>query len=521
MDKINALSKKGAEIQKDLSDEIAICECTGEFTLPDYLPEIRKIIKIDSKAIPSGKFIGGSKAEFAGIVAYTVIYSDSDGKLAATSLSSEYEFSSNLPQNEISDMAVVACTGIENTVCRLSGPRKLTLRSTLKSRIHIYARCVVNEITDDSANLESLTENVLTCRTICAASEEFNLLDEYEIDGISSDSLHVNYVLAELLVREARCGSDCINCRGDALIKCNCSCEDGEPFTVTKKIPFERSLNADGAMNSDSCISYGRCNSASVSISENGAGGSILNFDISAELEGECVRNENTGIICDLYSTEYECSAVYKDVAFIESLGTAMGNYSIDAQRPKTEDEFDVSSIIDSFGKAEVKEVFQKDGRVYVVGECKIELLTSSSHGDICEYSNSPLVIPFKIEPDLRITSDSARFDCHAELVSSRGRLDGSTIGADAEVFVTLRATKTVTKRLIDNVTLNEGEKKEKCADKITVVYPESSDTLFSIAKKYKVGYKELAELNGLPEGSIDAPAEKCSLNGVKLLLIP
>ena len=44
---------------------------------------IRKIIKIDTKAIPSGKFIGGSKAEFAGIVAYTVIYSDSDGKLAA------------------------------------------------------------------------------------------------------------------------------------------------------------------------------------------------------------------------------------------------------------------------------------------------------------------------------------------------------------------------------------------------------------------------------------------------------
>lgn len=521
MDKINALSKKGAEIQKDLADETAVCECTGEFTLPDYLPEIRKIIKIDTKAIPSGKFIGGSKAEFAGIVAYTVIYSDSDGKLAATSLSSEYEFSANLPQSEITDMAVVACTDIENTVCRLSGPRKLTLRSTLKSKIHIYAKCVVNEIADDSARLESLTENILTCHTVCAASEEFNLSDVYDIDGISSDSVHVNYVQAELLVREARCGTDCIICRGDALIKCNCSCEDGEPFTVTKKIPFDRSLNADGAISGDCCISYGRCTSASASVSENGTGGSVLNLDISAELEGECVRNENTSIICDLYSTECESSASYKDVAFTESLGAAIGNYSIDAQRPKTEEEFAVSSIIDSFGKAEVKEILQKDGRVYVVGECKIDLITSTPCGDLCEYSSSCVVIPFKIESDLRINSDNASFDCHAELVSSRGRLDSSTIGADAEVFIALRAAKTVTKRLIDNVTLNEGEKKEKCTDKITVVYPENTDTLFGIAKKYKVGYRELAALNELPESAISAPAEKASLNGVKLLLIP
>ena len=521
MDKINALLEKGAEIQKDLAGETAICECTGEFTLPDYLPEIRKIIKIDSKAIPSGKFIGGSKAEFAGIVAYTVIYSDADGKLAATSLSSEYEFSSNLPKNEIADMAVVADTGIENTVCRLSGPRKLTLRSTLKSKIHIYAKCVANEISDESARLESLTENILTSHTVCADSEEFELSEVYNVEGISPDTLRVNYVQAELLVREARAGIGCIVCRGDVLIKCNCSCEDGEPFTVMKKSPFERSLNAENALSSDSCIAYGRCNSVSASVSDNGSGGTSLDFNISAELEGECVRNEETSIICDLYSTECESSAVYKEIVFTESLGTAMGNFSIDAVRPKTEDESAVSSIIDSFGKAEVKDIIQRDGRVCIVGECKIDLLTSSCNGEVCEYSSSPVLIPFKVEPDLRINSENVSFDCHIELVSSRGRLDSSQIGADAEIFVALRAAKSVTKQLIDKVTLNESEKKEKCADKITVVYPESTDTLFGIAKRYKVPYRELASLNELPEASINAPNERHSIEGVTLLLIP
>ena len=521
MDKINALSQKGAEIQKDLAGETAVCECTGEFTLPDYLPEIRKIIKIDSKAIPSGKFIGGSKAEFAGIVAYTVIYSDSDGKLAATSLSSEYEFSTPISQSENSDMAIAADTCIENTVCRLSGPRKLTLRSTLKSKIHIYAQSSISELSDDLSQLETLTESILTSNTICAKCEEFNLSDSYNVDGISAESLRANYVHAELFVREARALSDCVNCRGDAIIKCNCVCDDGEPFTVIKKIPFEKTLNAQNALNSDCCIAYGRCNAVSVSISENGSGGACLNFDVTAELEGECVRNENTSIICDIYSTECECSAIYKDVTFTESLGTAMGNYSLDATRAKTEEEYAISSIIDSYGKAEIKEIIQKDNRVYIVGECKVDLLTSSFNGDVCEYSSSYIIIPFKIEPDLRINSENASFDCHIELISSRGRIDSSTIGADAEIFIAMRATRTVTKKLIDKVTLNENEKKQKCADQITVVYPESTDTLFGIAKKYKVPYRELAELNELPEASINAPNERSSIENVKLLLIP
>ena len=521
MDKINALSGRGAEIQKDIAGETTVCECTGEFTLPDYLPEIRKIIKIDSKAIPSGKFLGGSKAEFAGIVAYTVIYSDADGKLASTSLSSEYEFSTSLPQGENTDIAIVADTEIENTVCRLSGPRKLSLRSTLKSKIHMYAERVVSELSDDGEGLESLTENILSSRTLCAESEEFDLSEIYSVDGISPDALRVNYVSAELLVREARAGVDCIVCRGDVLIKCNCSCDNGEPFTVSKKIPFENTLRVENALSSDNCIAYGRCNSASVSVSENGSGNACLNFDISAQLEGECVRNEVSGIICDIYSTEYDSTAVYKEISFKESLGCAMGNYSVDALRPKTEEESAVSFVIDSFGRADIKEIIQKDGRIYVMGECKIDLITGAYNGESCEYSSSAVTIPFKIEPDIRINSENANFDCHIELVCSRGRLDSSTIGADAEIFIALRVAKTVTKKLIDKVTLNENEKKEKCDDKITVVYPEKSDTLFGIAKKYRVPYRELAALNELPESSINVPDEKASIEGVKLLLIP
>ena len=145
MDKINTPSGK-ANIQGDYAGGLIYCDCTGEFVLPDYLPEIRKIIRIDAKAIPSGKFIGSQKAEFAGIVAYTVIYAGAEGELSSTSLSSDYEFSCNLPSSSEGDFAIVADTSVDNTVCRLFGPRKLSLRSTLKSRTHVYARNKISEL---------------------------------------------------------------------------------------------------------------------------------------------------------------------------------------------------------------------------------------------------------------------------------------------------------------------------------------------------------------------------------------
>ena len=238
MDKTNVFSQGGANIQSDLSGENVFCECTGEFTLPDYLPEIRKIIRIDGKAIPSGKFLSSSKAEFAGIVAYTIIYSCAEGELASCSLSCDYEFSCNIPSNDLGDLSIIVDTELDNTVCRLSGPRKLSLRSSIKNKVHIYANSSIKEISDDMLHIEKLSENVLSSVTKCGGSGEFYLSDSTNIDNASSEELRASYIRAKILVREARASANSILCRGDVLLKCLCTLGGAEPITVSRKIPF-------------------------------------------------------------------------------------------------------------------------------------------------------------------------------------------------------------------------------------------------------------------------------------------
>ena len=51
-------------IETDTLREQVTTECTVEHTLPDYMPEIRRIRRIDARVIPSGKYVGDGEWSF-------------------------------------------------------------------------------------------------------------------------------------------------------------------------------------------------------------------------------------------------------------------------------------------------------------------------------------------------------------------------------------------------------------------------------------------------------------------------
>ena len=55
--------------QRDLNTDIS-----EDVTLPDYLPEIRKVLYVRESALPPAKFISGGKVDVSGVIDYTLIY---------------------------------------------------------------------------------------------------------------------------------------------------------------------------------------------------------------------------------------------------------------------------------------------------------------------------------------------------------------------------------------------------------------------------------------------------------------
>ena len=518
---LDAQKKVGKSIQKDLAGDFIYCEAQGDFTLPDYLPEIRKIIRIDSTVIPSGRFIGNGKAELAGSVAYNVIYSDAEGKLCATSLSSDYELSVPIGA-DCGELSVSVDSIAENTQCRLSGPRKLSLRTAVKSRVHVYTVAPCAQIVDEELyDLQTLECPVRTMLTKCAQPSELSLCETASIDGYTQDSVRANYSTADIVLREARLCPDGVVCRGEAIVKCNISPVDsGEPFTLSKKIPFEQTLSVDTS-GMKGCLTYGRCTYLRCSVVPNGERCELA-IELGAELWSECVGNSEISMMRDAYSTEYDSHATYKTETFSELVGVSMGNYTLDSSRKLTQEETAIISVIDTKGSIEIKSVTEKDKKAVVSGECKIEALTASkkSDGEGVEYGNSEIIFPFKLETDLRTPDCHIDYEPHASIAMTRARLDADNLCADAEIFLTLKASRKEQYKLLDSIHLDTEEKRARPAAIVTVAYVEDGDTLFSLAKRYGVDYGVLAEENGIPESLAATPDEISTLDGIRHLII-
>jgi len=99
-------------------------EVSEDFVLPDYMPEVSRVLRLEYRAIPEGKYVGAGNLEFSGAVAYTVIYASGDSDICSVSLSSSYENKCEIP-SDARDIRVA--TAIERAFCRLLGPRNLSV----------------------------------------------------------------------------------------------------------------------------------------------------------------------------------------------------------------------------------------------------------------------------------------------------------------------------------------------------------------------------------------------------------
>ena len=97
-------------------------ESGGEFVLPDYLPKVQKVLRLEANVLPPAKYMSGSEAQMSGSVLHSLIYLGEDGETSATVLPSKYEFS--IPTAGLASPEVEASVLVDSLTYRLSAPRK-------------------------------------------------------------------------------------------------------------------------------------------------------------------------------------------------------------------------------------------------------------------------------------------------------------------------------------------------------------------------------------------------------------
>ena len=494
-----------------------LCECAGDYTLPDYMPEIAKMMICTPRLVPAGKYIGSERAEFSGSVVYSVVYTGEDGEPFYTMLTGDYEYSVPLgdaassPRIEIFDDPV-----IESVSVRASGPRRISVRTRISVSPSIIYECesAPRSFYDDSdMKYQTLTSQLSSTEQGHFDSGEFMVEEAFRLDT-SPDAEFVgcegNACIGEITV-----AGGSVRCRGEA--ECRIVYYDIDRgrrklMMEKKKFRFEREIPLGTLRETSGYRAYAKVISCDMSRTESGD----MLCEMSVCVSGDYTMSRGREFLRDVYSCTHACEAEYERSSYRKDVLCKNANFSYHGQAQLPSSISRDGYVSYSCATVKVTECGVSDGGALVCGDITVECLVGCDGEGECEYAICPIRIPFKCELPVSNLAEQYDMRVHCDVVGVRTRVDGENVVADAELYLSMFVTGEDFVRCVCSIE-DSGECESKVRDGILVYYPDKDETLWSVAKKYRVPISSVAKNNGISEFSPDSPS---SLDGAGALII-
>lgn len=472
-------------------DYTAMTECQAEVTMPDYYPEVRRVVAAFAEALPDSKFLSEGKLEYGGTVSFSVLYIGDDGSLCCVPYSGEYSDSIKLPGEIEGGASLKIVAGTENLQCRVTAPRKLSLKTRVRTSVvsdgREYYEFSVKSPTGEKCSRDSLE---ILCKTEKTVFERWACTTG-SCSGTIPDTGEIKPVMCSgsICIASVTPARDEVRVTGSAEICCIVLNENGVYSTVRGSIPFEETVTVDGVRETDIAAAFGRAASVSIS-SDGGVTGAQAEYDIDIVV---CRQAEVT-VTDDVYSTEAELETVRGEYEPISFLACHNGQLTVSGEVKKTAtnggDDYIINTVAEPvFDKAEVKA-----GKLTVSGECKVRVYIASGGDVLCEEGT----LPMKYEAPAQDSAENGEilWDCRASVIEAEARDAGDKITVTAELSVMAQAVKKYKTSPVTGAKFTDNNIKERNGCTIKLCCPEPGESIWNIAKKHHASIPELERIN-------------------------
>ena len=492
-------------------DKKESAELSEEFTLPDYQPEINKLLKIHAVLTPPVQYIGAGKVELSGSVCYDVLYCGEDGQLYSSRVTSDYSMNTDVKDVEGADMStgVSICAKVypESVVGRVTAPRKISMRTRLGADVKAYANARCEESIsglDDASTLRRLLCRVGYADVISVCDEAVTLGDEIILEQREGDTRVIS-ANGQVFVSEAAAADDGVICRGELMLGI-LLCRDGEGKVefISRKLPFTHEISAMGITRDAECCAWGDCQTVNVSVQDG-----RLGCEAMIALYAQAQTEKQLTYPRDIYSTAADAAVEYEHKTLTSPLRAANGNFTQSGVFDAEQNALPPSAtVICVDGDADISDITTEGRRCVITGEVKYDLLYTD--GD--EFGRAQLTSPLRYEADMPAEADDAEIDAVMNVTSCRARMDGERVSVDSEIAVAWRACKPVKIKMPGEVKFTPAPAARR--GELVVCYPAGSDTLWSVARRYRADAARICENNALSKGLTDV------LDGVGYLIV-
>ena len=497
-----AVLRDTVSVNEVLLDTVAEQSVECDFILPDYCPDILKILKCKVAPTILSKNIMSDKLMIEGSAQVQLLYLSEQAEGIQT-FSYQMPFDKTLElKASVQNPFVMAKCRMNYANCRAVNSRKVDVRGAVGIYVKVGAVKNQNTISDCTEPKVYLKKRILDCSNLInCLSKQFTLREDVEV----TDSGSLRCILRSCAmpsVTDYKVVSNKVIMRGECKVCLVYLTNDGRrPQQMETEIPISQIFDVDFVdedctVMMDLSVVYIRAEPKSSDGETSVADLDIcINADIKAYKKSQCMTAG------DAYSTQYELNLQSKPIT-IENLQESHQDNAVH------KDSLDVSAdsmaeVYDVYGDPMVTSVIWKGNTCTCSINMVVSILGENTDGLPCYCERSTAF-------EHNFTTNEAQGQPTAEINVSLMKMTYSlnsagTLDISAEIAVTAQVISLSRENVIFEMEADQNKPKASGAENaLTLYYADAGEAVWDIAKNYNTSVDAVMEENGIESEKLD-----------------
>lgn len=475
-----------------------------ELTLPDYCPDIQKILKCQICPSVTSASILGDNGDISGNITVRVLYLDAAGEtIRCYENTSRYDL--QIPVKTVTGNGIILPRiNVEYVNCCATSPRRLDIHGSFSVFARVWERRDLELLTEvEEEDVEQLRQET-TFSTCAGTAQQVIALEEVlELGDGKPSAETLLRTDAAVLLQECRMSEGKLMVRGEVQLKVLYATDlrEGLPEFMEYALPFQQLIDCGRVEDTAQPEVSVSVMSAVVQVKSDSTGeNNLLEAEVKLLATVQCYEDTTVELLTDAYSRTVEVTLDHQQRTFLQFSGDTeeICSEKNTFQFP----EGGISKVIDVWNESCTAVVSSENQVLQFKGKYNVCLLALNGAGK-----------PFYFERTVELAHQKEQgmegpCRCYGsgEVTNLSYRITGSdTIELKTELRLTASLFREVPCRYVSEVIPNPDLPKPQDEDAALVLYyAGAGESLWEIAKQYNTGSQQICAENHLDDDVID-----------------
>lgn len=456
-----------------------------DISLPDYCPDIQRILKCQVYPHITSRGITGDRLELEGNYTVKILYLDSGG-MAVHCYESSQSFSAAITLKQSADNAqIFAFTRVEYINCRATSPRRLDIHGSFSACAKVIAQAENEVISNiDGEGVEEQKSTLSLNKMVGASQQQFTVEEVLELGQGKPPADNLIRSDAFAVLQDYTPVANKLMVKGEVCIKFVYSTADNESALEVMEyaLPFNEMIDCEGV--TENCIFNIQLNVVGIEAQiKNDYSGDQTYFDVQVKVFANAAAYQNTDVtmVTDAYSKQYDLNISSKQknidnaVEFTSDTDIHKGSLALE--------DIQISKIIDIWNEMSTVSADSANGQINYKGKFNVCVLALNPDKKPIYFER---LMDFEYARPYQAKADNIKCNASMYVAGISYRITGGGIDLKVELRLNAAVYSQYSLKLITDVAADET--KPRAQDKsaaLSIYYADAGESLWNIAREY------------------------------------